>query len=77
MIKLHLAWKFKTNLFVGDYKKRAFCVIVLPKWIMILGGGVMIILRKQRGGSWNKKGEGLNDWYLGGKEMLNNIVQLG
>ena len=46
MIKLHLAWKFTTNLFVEDYKKRAFCEIVLPKGIMILGGGVMIILRK-------------------------------
>ena len=35
--------------------------IVWPKGIMILGGGVMVILRKQRGWSWNKKGEGLND----------------
>jgi hypothetical protein len=46
MIKLHLALKFTTNLYVGDYKKRAFCVIVLPKGIMILGGGVMVILRR-------------------------------
>ena len=36
MIKLHLALKFTTNLFVGHYKKRAFCEIVLSKGIMMI-----------------------------------------
>ena len=49
MIKLHLAWKFTTNIFMGDYKR-----------IMILGGGVMIIIRSyitsKGGGVGIKKG---------------------